>query len=125
MAKIAEGIEGNVVVLQPSKELLEQNLEKFRMFGGRGAVYSASFDSRKIGSVTFATIGSIKIWVGYLRIKGFKYMLIDECFPYDTIISTKDGCSKIDFFINYNEQGKSCLWLNLIISQKISLSLRK
>ena len=60
VAKIAEGIEGNVIVLVPSKELLQQNYDKFKGFGGRVAIYSASFDSRKIGTVTFATIGSIK-----------------------------------------------------------------
>jgi len=78
VAKIAEGVEGNVLVLQPSKELLQQNLDKFRAFGGKGSVYSASFDSRKIGTVTFATIGSIKNIGHIFKAKGFKYLLVDE-----------------------------------------------
>lgn len=78
VAKIAEGVEGNVIVLQPSKELLEQNHSKFKAFGGRGAIYSASFDSRRIGNVTFATIGSIKNLGGVFKAKGFKYLLVDE-----------------------------------------------
>lgn len=78
VAKIAEGVEGNVIVLVPSKELLAQNYEKFRAFGGRGAIYSASFDSRRIGTVTFATIGSIKNIGHIFKQKGFKYLIIDE-----------------------------------------------
>ena len=88
VAKIADGVEGNVIVLQPSKELLDQNHSKFKAFGGRGAIYSASFDSRRIGNVTFATIGSIKNLGHIFKAKGFKSLLIDECFPYDTIVST-------------------------------------
>jgi len=78
VAKIAEGIDGNVIVLVPSKELLQQNYDKFKGFGGRGAIYSASFDSRKIGTVTFATIGSIKNIGHIFKQKGFKHMIIDE-----------------------------------------------
>jgi len=78
VGKIAEGVDGNVIILQPSKELLQQNYDKFKGFGGRGAIYSASFDSRKIGTVTFATIGSIKNLGHIFRAKGFKYMIVDE-----------------------------------------------
>jgi len=78
VGKIAEGVEGNVIILQPSKELLQQNYDKFKAFGGRGAIYSASFDSRRIGTVTFATIGSIKNLGHIFKAKGFKYMIVDE-----------------------------------------------
>jgi len=78
VGKIADGIDGNVIVLQPSKELLQQNYDKFKGFGGKGAIYSASFDSRRIGTVTFATIGSIKNLGHIFKSKGFKYMIIDE-----------------------------------------------
>jgi len=71
-------LEGNVLILQPSRELLAQNYEKFRAFGGRASIYSASMDSRKIGNVTYATIGSIKNIGHIFKQKGFKYLIVDE-----------------------------------------------
>jgi DNA repair protein RadD len=65
------------LVLQPTKEILEQNIEKFRNFGGIATIYSASFNQKNISQVTYATIGSI------IRkkelFKDFKYVIIDEC----------------------------------------------
>jgi len=85
-AKIAEGVinelDGSIVIVQPNIELLEQNLEKYRMLGGHASVYSASMDSRKIGRVTFATIGSIKNIGHIFKQKGFKYLLVDEIHLY-------------------------------------------
>ena len=60
IAKILEELEGeSVLVLQPSIELLKQNREKYSLTGNHSEVYSASFGSKEIGEVTFATIGSI------------------------------------------------------------------
>ena len=42
IAHIARGIGEKVLVLQPSKELLEQNYNKFIFFGGDASIYSAS-----------------------------------------------------------------------------------
>jgi len=65
------------LVLQPTKEILEQNIEKFRNFGGIATIYSASFNQKNISQVTYATIGSI------IRkkelFKDFKYIIVDEC----------------------------------------------
>lgn len=78
VAKIAESIADNVLILQPSKELLEQNFGKYVALGGRAAVYSASFNSKKIGQVTYATIGSIKNIGSTFKEMGFTKMIIDE-----------------------------------------------
>lgn len=60
IAKIAESISDPVLILQPSIELLKQNVEKYRAIGGECTVYSASFNQKEISHVTYATIGSIK-----------------------------------------------------------------
>jgi DNA repair protein RadD len=82
IAKIAEKVEGNLLILQPSKELLEQNFNKFLMIGGNASIYSASFNSKKISSVTYATIGSIQQIGKLFKDKGFTKMIIDECHLY-------------------------------------------
>ena len=81
IAKILEELEGeSVLVLQPSIELLKQNREKYSLTGNHSEVYSASFGSKEIGEVTFATIGSIyKIGSQF---RHFTKMIIDECHLY-------------------------------------------
>lgn len=61
VAEIANRLQKEVLVLQPSKEILEQNFEKLTHFVPRSemAVYSASLNSKRIRKYTFATIGSI------------------------------------------------------------------
>lgn len=75
ISKIANDIGDKMLVLQPSKELLEQNLEKLRAFGGDASIYSASLKTKEIGHITYATIGSIKN-IGH-EFKGYK-LIIDE-----------------------------------------------
>ena len=76
IAKIIEPLEGKTVVLQPSKEILEQNYEKFSNYG-KASIYSASAGEKRIDKVTFCTIGSI-INKKHL-FKGLENILIDEC----------------------------------------------
>jgi DNA repair protein RadD len=76
IAKILEPLEGKTVVLQPSKEILEQNFEKFSNYG-KASIYSASAGEKRIDKVTFCTIGSI-INKKHL-FKGLQNILIDEC----------------------------------------------
>lgn len=76
IAKILEPLEGKTIVLQPSKEILEQNYEKFSNYG-KASIYSASAGEKRIDKVTFCTIGSI-INKKHL-FKGLKNILIDEC----------------------------------------------
>lgn len=78
IAGIAKRLPGPVLIFQPSKEILEQNLAKYESYGYRAGVYSASFDRREITPVTFATIGSVK-GKAHLFIRYFKYIIIDEC----------------------------------------------
>lgn len=65
------------VILQPSKEILESNLDKIRAFGFDGAsVYSASMGVKEIGRATYATIGSIIKLADQLA--GLDALIIDE-----------------------------------------------
>lgn len=82
IAKIAESVKDNLLILQPSKELLEQNLTKYMALGGRASIYSASFGSKRIGQVTYATIGSIKSIGKRFKEAGFTKMMIDEAHLY-------------------------------------------
>ena len=59
IAYIAKGINEKVLVIQPSKELLEQNYNKLINLGGKASIYSASMGEKEIGDITYATIGSI------------------------------------------------------------------
>ena len=78
IAKIVEQIKEPVIILQPSKELLEQNYDKFINVGGKASIYSASAGYKDIGHVTFATIGSIKKEVNSLKKLGKIKVIIDE-----------------------------------------------
>ena len=74
---IVNALKQGVLVLQPRKELLEQNLAKYRSYGATASVYSASMGEKDIGHVTFATIGSIKTRAS--EFQHVKYIIIDEC----------------------------------------------
>ena len=83
----AKEIEGKLLVLQPSKELLEQNYKKYLTLCGddlqvQAGIYSASFGRKEINKITYATIGSIKNIGKLFRELGFKNMLIDEAHLY-------------------------------------------
>lgn len=74
-----------LLVVQPSKELLEQNHAKYiNLCGGlaQAGIYSASFGKKEIGRITYATIGSIKDIGQLFREHGFTKMLIDEAHLY-------------------------------------------
>ena len=85
IAQIAKGINEKVLVIQPSKELLEQNYNKFINLGGEASIYSAAMNEKEIGDVTYATIGSIVKVAGKFREYGITKVIIDECdrFPRD------------------------------------------
>lgn len=67
-----------LIVLQPSKELLIQNYDKFTELGGEAEIYCADLKLRNIGKVTFATIGSIKKEIAKIKELGVKGLIIDE-----------------------------------------------
>jgi DNA repair protein RadD len=78
-ANIAGKLNDHVLCFSPSKEILEQNFAKLKMYypDADAEIFSASMNSKKIGKLTFATIGSV-----YRKpdlFKHFKYIIIDEC----------------------------------------------
>jgi DNA repair protein RadD len=77
IANIVDRLPGDTLVFQPTKEILEQNAAKLASYGCRPKIYSASFGSKQIGSVTLATIGSVHKAVA--KFSGIPYVLIDEC----------------------------------------------
>lgn len=98
IANIAKELEGNTIVFQPSKEILEQNYAKFRSYGYRASIYSASAGQKRIDKVTFATIGSVA--AKHHLFRDFKNILIDECH----LVNSKGGMYHA--FINALEGAK-------------------
>lgn len=77
IANICKRLNAPTLILQPSKEILDQNYAKLLQTGIRDvSIYSASRNSKIIDNYTYATIGSIK---NYSLFKHFKYILMDEC----------------------------------------------
>jgi len=85
IANIAKGLEGKTLVLQPSKEILIQNVRKYMSYGFHAGVYSASVGQKHLEKVTFATIGSITRKM-YLFMN-FQNVIIDECH----LVNSQDG----------------------------------
>jgi DNA repair protein RadD len=79
IAAIAKEVNERMLVLQPSKELLEQNYNKFVNLGGDASIYSAAMGEKEIGNVTYATIGSIVNIAHKFRDLGITKVIIDEC----------------------------------------------
>ncbi|MDR0385610.1 MAG: DUF3820 family protein [Prevotellaceae bacterium] len=81
----AKHLDEKLLILQPSKELLSQNYQKYCnlcVWDINVGIYSASFGRRDINKITYATIGSIKNLGKLFRQLGFKKMLIDEAHLY-------------------------------------------
>jgi DNA repair protein RadD len=79
IADICHRINKPILILQPSKEILEQNYQKLMSYNPEidAGIYSASKGRKEIAKFTFATIGSI-----YKKpelFDHFNYVLIDEC----------------------------------------------
>lgn len=77
IANIASRLSGNTICIQPTKELLKQNYDKFVSYGEKASIYSASFDRKEISETTFATIGSV--FRKPELFKDFTNVIIDEC----------------------------------------------
>ena len=78
IADIANRLQGHTLVFQPSKEILEQNYKKLCSYGVLDcSVYSASFNSKNISRITFATIGSVIRHTDDFQ--HFNNVIIDEC----------------------------------------------
>ena len=79
ISELCHRLDAPTLILQPTKEILEQNYSKLvNNYGVMDiGIYSASMNRKDIGKYTYATIGSI-----YKKpelFKHFKYVLIDEC----------------------------------------------
>ena len=101
-ANIGIQVPGKTIVLQPSKEILVQNYNKFISYGFRAGIYSASVGRKNVDRITFATIGSVikKKWL----FQDCNNILIDEC----DLVNSADGMYQE--FINSIPGGK-CLGL--------------
>lgn len=99
------------LVLQPSKELLEQNYKKALMLGLEPAVFSASMNRKEIGDLIYATPGSVANAPHLF--KHIDHVIIDECHMKVTRklhkgkISGKSEVEKVLELIDY----KKCLGL--------------
>lgn len=105
VAETVKRVDEPILVLQPSKELLLQNYEKFVKVGGTASICCASLkvktskgveytkmengelvECRKISRVTYATVGTVKKYAAELKRLGVKKAIIDEAH-----LSTKPG----------------------------------
>jgi DNA repair protein RadD len=91
LANIAQRLDAPVLIFNPGKEILEQNLEKFRSYGYSPGVYSASMNRRSVGEITLATIGSVKSRAQLFE--DFPYVIVDEAH----YVSAKGGMYKTFF----------------------------
>ncbi len=78
IADIASKLDGPLLILNPQKEILEQNFAKLQSYGCWDAsIYSASVGVKDINRITFATIGSV---MNHMEdFSHFKNVIIDEC----------------------------------------------
>ena len=83
------GIE-HVLILSHVKEILRQNRDRIEQTTGRGvSLYSAGLEVKQIDKITVAGIQSA--WRAPEAFSQFQVVIIDECFPAGTAISTPSG----------------------------------
>jgi len=117
IAHLAHQLDEPILILQPSKEILEQNLEKLSYYVDRAkiGIYSASMKEKVVKYFTFATIGSI-----YKKPEEFKHfglVLIDECFVAGTKVENKNIENiKIGDYVNSFNHQKNCIEKKKVLS---------
>ena len=126
VAETVKRINAPILILQPSKELLLQNYEKFVKVGGTASICCASLKvktskgidytrietgelvpCRNISKVTYATVGTVKKYAAELKKLGVKKAIIDECFPYKTPVVTDKGTKWIGEIHDIIERGEN------------------
>lgn len=100
ISKIAHEINRPTLVLQPSKEILEQNYAKAVLFGSEPTIYSASCGIKELSAMTYATLKSIKKDVARLKDIGIDTLLIDEC---HSGYSPEEGSEFMEFMNGFPE----------------------
>lgn len=96
IANLANNLNTNILIVQPSQEILLQNVSRLKEHVEEDeiGIYSASLKEAKIAKYTFATIGSI-----YKKpelFKGIKLVIVDECH----LINFKNDGSMFMTFLN-------------------------
>ena len=78
IADIASKVDEPLIVLQPNKEILEQNYKKLLSYDVFDcSIYSASLNRKEINRITFATIRSV---MNHMHdFDAFRKIIIDEC----------------------------------------------
>lgn len=100
ISKIAHEINRPTLVLQPSKEILEQNYAKAISFGSEPTIYSASCGVKELSAMTYATLKSIKKDIARLKDIGIDTLLIDEC---HSGYSPEEGSEFMEFMNEFPE----------------------
>ena len=100
ISKIAHEINRPTLVLQPSKEILEQNYAKAVSFGSKPTIYSASCGIKELSAMTYATLKSIKKDVARLKDIGIDTLLVDEC---HSGYSPEEGSEFMEFMSEFPE----------------------
>lgn len=100
ISKIAHEINRPTLVLQPSKEILEQNYAKAVSFGSKPTIYSASCGVKELSAMTYATLKSIKKDVARLKDIGIDTLLVDEC---HSGYSPEEGSEFMEFMNGFPE----------------------
>lgn len=120
IADIAARLDGHTLVFQPSKEILEQNFKKLCSYGILDcSIYSASFNSKEISRITFATIGSVKNQPELFT--HFKNIIVDECH----LVNPKEGMYKKFFeVVNCKILGLTATPYRLSLSQEFGATLK-
>ena len=79
LSKLAYQLNQSILIIQPTREILEQNFEKLSSYIPTEdiGIYSASLNSKIIKKYTLATIGSIYRKPEHFA--HFKFIIIDEC----------------------------------------------
>lgn len=86
IAGIVNRVNDRVLVMQPTKEILESNYEKIQASGFDDAkIFSASVGIKEVGKCTYATIGSIIKKLDLFA--GTDTLIIDECH----LVNSKGG----------------------------------
>ena len=79
IAELSQRLNQPILILQPTKEILEQNYEKLKTVVGKNkiGIYSASMSRKEINTYTLATIGSI--YKKPEEFSHFNHVIVDEC----------------------------------------------
>jgi len=99
ISSIAHWVQDNtgkkVLCLQPSRELTEQNHQKYELMGERAGLFSASVGRKETRfPVTYGTPGTVVNSMSRFGSE-FACVIVDECFHKDTQILTDYGYLKI------------------------------